>query len=213
MRILVLKSADRRPHSISLAPAGDGDAVDIAYTLDAAIDLLREQSFDAAVVISIPPGSAARLCAGRLRTSAPGMPVLVIAEPEAQNHDVLVPITRRASLHVDIDYGRQRVSINNTPLPLSEAEFCIFALLWERRGDTVPAEQLMDALYGSEQRPASRVLPVFVFKLRRKLENAGLPGMIETSVGRGFALRLSDSPVAAGQPAPPPRVRMGGTRE
>ena len=34
------------------------------------------------------------------------------------------------------------------------------------------------------------MLPVFLFKLRKKLRGAGLGEMIETAVGRGFTIRL-----------------------
>jgi DNA-binding winged helix-turn-helix (wHTH) protein len=33
------------------------------------------------------------------------------------------------------------------------------------------------------------VLPVFLFKLRRKLSAIGLGDMIETAIGRGFSIR------------------------
>ena len=87
----------------------------------------------------------------------------------------------------------ETLRLDSQPLPLSQAEYRIFAALWERRGDIIPAHDLLEAIYRDGTRPTSRVLPVFLFKLRKKLRSAGLGEMIETAVGRGFTIR---------QPAP-----------
>ena len=92
---------------------------------------------------------------------------------------------------LSLDPDTESVRLGSQPLPLSQAEYRIFAALWRRRGDIVPARELLEAVYGDAARPASRVLPVFLFKLRRKLRSAGLGEMIETAVGRGFTIRQS----------------------
>jgi DNA-binding response OmpR family regulator len=93
-----------------------------------------------------------------------------------------------------VNTARELVLIDGRPLLLSEAEFHIFALLWRRRGRIVTIEELLSAVYGpqTQARPSSRVLPVFMFKLRRKLAAAGLEKFIQTAVGRGFIMRNPD---------------------
>ena len=98
-----------------------------------------------------------------------------------------VPATQAVSLSLEAD--TETVRLSGHPLPLSQAEYRIFAALWQRRGDIIPAHDLLAAVYGDAARPASRVLPVFLFKLRRKLRSAGLGDLIETAVGRGFTIR------------------------
>ncbi len=91
-----------------------------------------------------------------------------------------------------VDHHNELLRVDDQPVGLSQAEFRIFARLWESRGQIVSAEDLMGAIYGQGERPASRVLPVFLFKLRRKLTPLGLGDLIETAVGRGFTIREAE---------------------
>jgi len=84
--------------------------------------------------------------------------------------------------------------VDGTPVPLSQAEHRIFTAIWRARGAVVTSEELLDAIYGEQERPASRVLPVFLFKLRRKLAAVGVGEAIETEVGRGVRLRADAVP-------------------
>jgi DNA-binding response OmpR family regulator len=88
-----------------------------------------------------------------------------------------------------VDATAESLRVDDQPVGLSQAEFRIFARLWESRGRIVTAEDLMGAIYGQGERPASRVLPVFLFKLRRKLSPLGLGDLVETAIGRGFTIR------------------------
>ena len=81
--------------------------------------------------------------------------------------------------------------MNGILVPLSHAEFRIFAALWTRRGEILSAEDLLAAIYGDSIRPGSRVLPVFLFKLRRKLADAGLTDLVKTAVGSGFTIQAA----------------------
>ena len=90
---------------------------------------------------------------------------------------------------LSLEPDTETVQLGGQPLPLSQAEYRIFAALWERRGQIIPAQDLLAAIYRDGARPNSRVLPVFLFKLRKKLRGAGLGDMIETAVGRGFTIR------------------------
>jgi two-component system cell cycle response regulator CtrA len=96
---------------------------------------------------------------------------------------------RRVPRRVVLDPQNESLRVDDQPLGLSQAEFRIFNQLWENRGRIVSAEDLMSAIYGDSERPASRVLPVFLFKLRRKLAALGLGDLVETAIGRGFTIR------------------------
>ncbi len=105
------------------------------------------------------------------------------------------PARSRAHRHrggprrIAVDQHSETLRVDDQPVGLSQAEFRIFARLWESRGRIVSAEDLMGAIYGQGDRPASRVLPVFLFKLRRKLTPLGLGELVETAIGRGFTIR------------------------
>ncbi len=90
---------------------------------------------------------------------------------------------------VALDSRNEMLRIDDQPVGLSQAEYRIFSRLWEDRGRIVSAEELMTAIYGTGERPASRVLPVFLFKLRRKLAALGMGDLVETAIGRGFTIR------------------------
>ncbi len=101
--------------------------------------------------------------------------------------------------------------VDGVPVPLSQAEFRIFNAIWRARGGIVTSEELLDAIYGEEDRPASRVLPVFLFKLRRKLAAVGVGEAIETEVGRGVRLRADAVPDE--EPSGENGLRDDGQRE
>jgi len=59
-----------------------------------------------------------------------------------------------------------------------------------RKGPTVSKEIFLDRLYGGMGEPSSKIIDVFVSKLRKKLARAtGGRHYIETAWGRGYALR------------------------
>lgn len=113
----------------------------------------------------------------------------------ADRHAPPSPAETPLQLDVVLDGDAETLRIADRQVSLSQAEFRIFSRLWERRGRIVTAEDLMVSIYGAGERPASRVLPVFLFKLRKKLSSLGVGDIIETAVGRGFTIR-SETEVA-----------------
>ena len=135
-----------------------------------------------------------------MREVAPSISVVLLSQSAATRPRSVIrpdPI-RHGSIAVDTLHGT--LTIDGQPISLSQAEFRIFAQLWAKRGQTVTADQLMEAIYPGGNRPESRVLPVFLFKLRRKLARAGLDDVIQTAVGRGFT-------IPASEPSLPPQRR------
>ncbi len=106
------------------------------------------------------------------------------------------PLESSGELDVALDGDAETLRVADRQVSLSQAEFRIFSRLWERRGRIVTAEDLMTSIYGAGERPASRVLPVFLFKLRKKLGNLGIGDIVETAVGRGFTIRSESKATA-----------------
>ena len=53
---------------------------------------------------------------------------------------------------------------------------------------TITKEMFLAHLYGGRDEPEMKIIDVFICKLRRKLNEAGAPGIIETIWGRGYMI-------------------------
>lgn len=71
---------------------------------------------------------------------------------------------------------------------LSKNEFGIFSYLLEHVGEIVTREEIMSYLWDNEKFVDDNTLTVNVTRLRKKLEEAGLHGVIETRRGQGYIL-------------------------
>ncbi len=200
MRLLIVKLSEAAHVGVSLALVSEADIAEMVESVDDAVALMRLRPFELVLLLVGTNVQAANGALIRLREIAPTISVVLLSQSAAQRPRAQVrpEIARQPAIAVDTHHAV--LSIDNQPIALSQAEFRIFALLWARRGQTVSADQLMDAIYPGGNRPESRVLPVFLFKLRRKLARAGLSELIQTAVGRGFT-------IPAGDPAPLPRPR------
>lgn len=95
------------------------------------------------------------------------------------------------SIHLDNRevYCRCKITKNNLPVILTSKEYSILEVLATRTG-IVPKETLLNYLYGGlEETPETKIIDVFVCKLRKKLINAsGGIDLIQTVWGRGYQL-------------------------
>lgn len=198
MRLLIYKLADAAHHSVLLSLIDDGDAAELVESIEDAVGLLRLRRFDVILLLAGGNVRAANLALQRLRDLAPNVAVVLLNQPGTERSGMVPRMSAHRRTTINIDHQAGALSVDGSILPLSQAEFRIFAQLWERRGQTVTADELLDAIYPDGNRPESRVLPVFLFKLRRKLGTIGLADMVQTAVGRGFMILDSEE---ATQPA------------
>jgi two-component system cell cycle response regulator CtrA len=108
-------------------------------------------------------------------------------------------IVRRSKGHPDsiIQTGKLKVNldthsleVNNQPLHLTGKEHGILELLSLRKGVTLTKEMFLNHLYGGMDEPQTKIIDVFICKLRKKLSAAtGGANYIETVWGRGYMLR------------------------
>lgn len=85
-----------------------------------------------------------------------------------------------------LDTGGRRATLDNVPLELSAREFGVLEVLMLRSGRVVNKEQLAEQLYGWEEEVGSNAIEVYVHRLRKKLEPAGVA--IRTIRGLGYVL-------------------------
>jgi len=118
-------------------------------------------------------------------------------------------LVRRSHGHPanDLALGRLRVdlagrtaSVDGRPLDLSPKEFSVLEQLALEPGKTFSRTAIAERLYDEESDRDSNVIDVFVARLRRKLDAAGLSGadVIRTMRGAGYRL----DPAVTGSAAP-----------
>lgn len=108
-------------------------------------------------------------------------------------------IIRRANGHSDncivtgpimVDLLRHEVMIGKERLNLTSKEYHILELLSLRKGKTLTKSHFINHLYGGIDEPESKIIDVFICKLRRKLSNlTGGQNYIHTVWGQGYVLR------------------------
>jgi two-component system cell cycle response regulator CtrA len=102
-----------------------------------------------------------------------------------------------------VNLDKQRVTVSEKPVALTNKEYHILELLALRQGTTVTKGMLLNHLYpvNDEDRPDEKIINVFICKLRKKLRGVSPSDgpFIETLCGRGYVLREpepQDKPVS-----------------
>jgi two-component system OmpR family response regulator len=85
-----------------------------------------------------------------------------------------------------LDTAGRRVTLNGQPLELSARELGVLEVLMLRSGRVVNKEQLAEQLYGWDEEVGANAIEVYVHRLRKKLEPAGVS--IRTIRGLGYLL-------------------------
>ena len=108
---------------------------------------------------------------------------LECAEPKTAGSTI-----RTANLAVNID--ERLVSVDGNAVKLIQREYAILELLSSRKDTIVTKEMFLNRLYAGGHEPESKIIDIFVCKLRQKLAQAtGGSHYIETVWGRGYVLR------------------------
>ena len=87
-----------------------------------------------------------------------------------------------------LDLGTGVVKNGELSVELTKNELRILQTLLARRGHTVSRDTLMTALWATDCFVDENTLTVNVGRLRKKLEAAGLPGLIHTRKGEGYCI-------------------------
>jgi len=85
-----------------------------------------------------------------------------------------------------LDMAGRRLYCNGQPVELSAREISVIELLLLKEGKVVTKQQIVDHLYGWEDASSSNLVEVFVYRLRRKLEDSGVG--IRTVRGMGYLI-------------------------
>jgi two-component system, OmpR family, response regulator len=85
-----------------------------------------------------------------------------------------------------LDTAGRRATLSGEPLDLSARELGVLEVLMMRSGRVVNKDQLTEQLYGWDEEVGPNAIEVYVHRLRRKLEPAGVS--IRTIRGLGYLL-------------------------
>ncbi|HVC48623.1 MAG TPA: response regulator transcription factor [Burkholderiales bacterium] len=88
-----------------------------------------------------------------------------------------------------LDIAGRRAFVNEEPIDLSAREIGVMEVLMLRQGRVVSKEQLAEKLCGWNEEVGNNAIEVYVHRLRRKLEDAGVH--IRTIRGLGYMLEKS----------------------
>lgn len=86
------------------------------------------------------------------------------------------------------DARSQRAQVRGKPLALTPREFATLGLLLRHRGHAFSRAKILERTAGSASEASDRSVEVLIFSLRRKLDAAGLPGLIENRRGVGYLI-------------------------
>jgi two-component system, cell cycle response regulator CtrA len=89
-----------------------------------------------------------------------------------------------------LDQRKKAVTANGKEVHLTRREYAILELLASRRGMSLTKENLLAHLYGGIDQPEPKVIDVFVCRVRKKLEEAGVKGFIVTNWAQGYMIPL-----------------------
>ena len=88
-----------------------------------------------------------------------------------------------------VDPGAAAASWDERDLELTRRELALLETLARNPGVVISRDRLLELVWGYDFAPSTKVVDVFVSYLRRKLEAAGAPKLIETVRGVGFVLQ------------------------
>ncbi|WP_207871607.1 DNA-binding response regulator [Enterococcus sp. DIV2402] len=89
-------------------------------------------------------------------------------------------------LVLNVDNGS--VDVNGEVIDLSKNEYRLLYILMKNHGKILSREKLLRALWDDERFVDDNTLTVNINRLRRKIEQAGVEGYIETKVGQGYII-------------------------
>jgi two-component system, OmpR family, response regulator MprA len=125
-----------------------------------------------------------------LRRSALASEAAARAAVEAEDTEVL------AFGDLRMNTATREVTREGKPIELTRTEFMLLEMFLSHPRQVLTREQILKAVWGFDFEPSSNSLDVYVMYLRRKTEQGGMPRLIQTVRGVGYALRSATGTAA-----------------
>lgn len=87
---------------------------------------------------------------------------------------------------ITLNMDNGSMEINGEMIDLSKNEYRLLYILMKKHGKILTREKLLRALWEDERFVDDNTLTVNINRLRKKIEQAGIEGYIETKVGQGY---------------------------
>ncbi|MGB1007500.1 MAG: winged helix-turn-helix domain-containing protein, partial [Thalassobaculaceae bacterium] len=104
---------------------------------------------------------------------------------------------------IEMDLARHKVRRNGRDLHLGPTEYRLLRHFLESPGRVFSREQLLDAVWGRDVYVEARTVDVHIRRLRKTLNEGGLPDLIRTVRSAGYAIDAAGTGGAAAKSAPP----------
>ena len=104
---------------------------------------------------------------------------------------------------IEMDLARHRVQRSGRDLHLGPTEYRLLRHFLESPGRVFSREQLLDAVWGRDVYVEARTVDVHIRRLRKTLNEGGLPDLIRTVRSAGYAVDGADIGGAAVKTPPP----------
>jgi two-component system, OmpR family, response regulator len=92
---------------------------------------------------------------------------------------------------LELDLLTRELTRSGRPIELLPREYRLIEYLMRRAGQVVTRAMLFEEIWGYRYDERTNVIEVHMGKLRRKLEEGGLPPLIHTVRGSGYILRAA----------------------
>ncbi|MFJ1703618.1 response regulator transcription factor [Kitasatospora sp. NPDC088346] len=125
-----------------------------------------------------------------LRRNALAAEAAARASVDADASEVLAFADLRMNL------ATREVTREGRPIELTRTEFMLLEMFLAHPRQVLTREQILKAVWGFDFEPSSNSLDVYVMYLRRKTEQGGMPRVIQTVRGVGYALRSATGAAA-----------------
>lgn len=90
---------------------------------------------------------------------------------------------------LNLNFAAFNATQDGQTIKLSHREFEVLQHLWDHRNETVSRYQLLERIWGYQDKPTTRTVDNFILKLRQKIEeNPDKPKIILTVHGIGYKL-------------------------
>ena len=218
MRILVVEDDHRLANLLATRLHREGHEVDVAYTGPEGLDRILSDGPELAVLDVMLPGLDGVAVTRTVREQGAQVPILMLTARDTVDDrvtglksgadDYLVKpfafaellaridaLTRRHAREGKVVYGdvsldpaARRVAVNGTPVELTAKEFDLLECLLRHAGRVLTRTELKEYVWDFSFDARTKVVDLYVHYLRRKLDKAGAPDLIETVRGVGYAV-------------------------
>lgn len=94
---------------------------------------------------------------------------------------------------LEIDFPAQRVRRGGAPVELTTKEYTLLAYLARSAGRIVGRSELTEHVWDENHDPATNAVEVYINRLRKKIDRAGLTPLIQTRRGSGYYLGVTST--------------------